>query len=78
MNGQFVKRGQRLSDNGEEWMDLPTLEDKATWLGSVGVIYKGDTVDIQRLDDAGHTVQGALLQLGQNLHISRYWSLHQT
>ena len=63
MNGQFVKRGQRLSENGngegnEGWMDLPTLEDKATWLGSVGVIYKGDTVDIQRLDDADHTVQG--------------------
>ncbi|KAK9863535.1 hypothetical protein WJX84_008539 [Apatococcus fuscideae] len=57
VNGQFVKRGQRLSDNGEEWMDLPTLEDKATWLGSVGIIYKGDTVDIQRLDDADHTVQ---------------------
>ena len=63
MNGQFVKRGQRLSDNGdgEGWMDLPTLEDKATWLGSVGMIYKGDTVDIQRLDDADHTVQGRML-----------------
>ena len=36
----------------------PTLEDKATWLGSSSVIYKGDTVDVQRAED--HSVTGKL------------------
>ncbi|KAK9863108.1 hypothetical protein WJX84_007065 [Apatococcus fuscideae] len=57
VNGQFVQRGQRLSDDGETWTDLPTLEDKATWLGSSSVIYKGDTVDVQRAEDHSVTVR---------------------
>ena len=60
VNGQFVKRGQRLSEDGETWMDLPTLEDKATWLGAFSVKYKEDTVDVQRAED--HSVTGAHLQ----------------
>ena len=61
VNGQFVKRGQRLSENGETWMDLPTLQDKATWLGAFGIIYKGDTVDMQRAEDHSVTGEHALL-----------------
>ena len=60
LNAQFVMRGQRLNEASGKWFDLPTLEDKATWLGAVGLTYKDDTAQVSRTAD-GQTI-------GERLH----------
>ena len=55
LNAQFVMRGQRLNEATSHWFDLPTLEDKATWLGAIGLTYKDDSAEITRAAD-GQTI----------------------
>ncbi|KAK9851875.1 hypothetical protein WJX84_011574 [Apatococcus fuscideae] len=66
LNAQFVHRGQRLNEVTGQWFDLPTLEDKATWLGAVGLTFKDDTAQISRARAGQVTVEvnGQTLPLG--------------
>lgn len=48
LNAQFVRRGQRLNEDTGEWFDLPSLEDRATWLGAVGLTFEDDSALVSR------------------------------
>ena len=54
LNAQFVERGHRLDEQTLEWLDLPTLGDRATVLGAVALTYKNETVEVSR-SESGQT-----------------------
>ena len=51
INARLVKHGQRLAGDGITWIDPPNLADNATWMDTVGLTFKGDTVEVQSLPD---------------------------
>ncbi|KAK9830675.1 hypothetical protein WJX74_001960 [Apatococcus lobatus] len=57
LNAQFVKRSQRLDEDTQEWFNLPSLEDKATWLGAVGLTFKDDTAHVSHTQTGKVTVE---------------------
>ena len=62
LNAQFVKRGKRLDDVTNDWLTLPSLDDKATWLGAVALTFWTDQVFIDRSDSTfGSIATGQLL-----------------
>ena len=61
LNAQFVKRSQRLNEDTQEWFNLPTLEDKATWLGALGLTFKDDTAQVSRAETGEIIGKGLLL-----------------
>ena len=52
-------------------MDLPTLDDKATVVGAVGITFKEDTAQVVRLSSGLIDGKGLLTDIGAAMCLSR-------
>ena len=67
LNAQFVQRGQRMIEETHTWLDLPTLGDRATVVGAVGLNFKSDTVKVERKPTGEPIGEGHDTQLLSNV-----------
>ena len=51
LNARLVKHGMRLDSDGVRWIDPPHVAQEATWMDTIGLTYKDDTVQVQSFAD---------------------------
>ncbi|KAK9864469.1 hypothetical protein WJX84_002863 [Apatococcus fuscideae] len=68
LNAQFVQRGSRLNEETGSWFDLPSLDDRATVVGAVGLRFKEDAAQVMRIPTGQITVElnGKILPVGSS------------